>query len=50
MRRELREETGLDCRLESLLCVEVRGSGWYRMAFAVEPLPGGQLKTEADQE
>ncbi|KAL3106027.1 hypothetical protein niasHT_022208 [Heterodera trifolii] len=48
-RRELLEETGLHCAVETLLCVEVRGSGWYRMAFAVEP-NGGELKTEPDEE
>uniref|UniRef100_A0A914IBH4 Nudix hydrolase domain-containing protein n=1 Tax=Globodera rostochiensis TaxID=31243 RepID=A0A914IBH4_GLORO len=48
-KRELREETGLECAVETLLCVEVRGSGWYRMAFAVEP-NGGELKQEPDQE
>ena len=49
VKRELREETGLECEVQSLLCAEVRGSGWYRLAFAVQPTTE-DLKQEPDQE
>ena len=49
VRRELREETGLEGEPETLLCVEVRGSGWYRLAFFVQ-VTGGVLKQQPDQE
>nr|CAD2157047.1 unnamed protein product [Meloidogyne enterolobii] len=49
VKRELREETGLECEVQSLLCCEVRGSGWYRLAFAVNPTTDN-LKKEPDQE
>jgi 8-oxo-dGDP phosphatase len=49
VKRELREETGIECEPETLICMEVRGSGWYRMAFAVQPI-GGALKKEPDLE
>jgi len=32
-----------------LLCIEVKGSGWYRMSYFCE-ITGGQLKTEPDLE
>ncbi|KAL7078137.1 hypothetical protein ACQ4LE_002540 [Meloidogyne hapla] len=49
VKRELREETGLECEVQSLLCAEVRGSGWYRLAFAVQPTTEN-LKNEPDHE
>lgn len=36
MKRELQEETGYEGHVENLLCVEVKGSGWYRMSYFCE--------------
>ena len=49
VQRELREECGYDGDVLQLLSVEVRGSGWFRMAYACE-VSGGELKTRADEE
>jgi len=48
-RREMLEETGFECQVESLICMEVRGSGWFRMAFTCQII-GGTIKTTADDE
>ncbi|XP_019370030.1 PREDICTED: 8-oxo-dGDP phosphatase NUDT18 [Gavialis gangeticus] len=51
MRREVKEETGLECDPLTLLAVEERGPAWIRFVFLAEPT-GGSLKTlqEADAE
>ncbi|NXL40340.1 NUD18 phosphatase, partial [Glaucidium brasilianum] len=51
MRREVKEETGLECQPLSLLALEERGPAWIRFAFLARPT-GGTLKTleEADAE
>ncbi|XP_003229307.4 8-oxo-dGDP phosphatase NUDT18 [Anolis carolinensis] len=51
MRREVQEETGLQCQPVTLLAVEERGPGWIRFVFLAQPT-GGTLKTlqEADGE
>lgn len=33
MKREVEEETGFECELEYLLCVETRKANWYRFTF-----------------
>lgn len=48
-KREMIEETGLECVVETLICMEIRGSGWYRMAFLCH-IVGGTLKTVPDEE
>ncbi|NXJ89005.1 NUD18 phosphatase, partial [Corythaixoides concolor] len=51
MRREVKEETGLECQPLTLLALEERGPAWIRFAFLARPT-GGTLKTleEADAE
>ncbi|NXD72312.1 NUD18 phosphatase, partial [Eolophus roseicapillus] len=51
MRREVKEETGLECEPITLLALEERGPAWIRFAFLARPT-GGTLKTlaEADAE
>ncbi|CAD5208627.1 unnamed protein product [Bursaphelenchus xylophilus] len=49
VQREVKEETGFESRVEALLSVEVKGSGWYRMAYWCE-ITGGELKTVPDVE
>ncbi|KAM6235054.1 8-oxo-dGDP phosphatase NUDT18 [Porphyrio hochstetteri] len=51
MRREVKEETGLECEALTLLALEERGSAWIRFVFLARPT-GGTLKTleEADAE
>lgn len=51
MRREVKEETGLECDPLTLLVLEERGPAWIRFAFLARPT-GGTLKTlaEADSE
>ncbi|NWU59981.1 NUD18 phosphatase, partial [Dromas ardeola] len=51
MRREVKEETGLECEALTLLALEERGPAWIRFAFLARPT-GGTLKTleEADAE
>ncbi|NXW91620.1 NUD18 phosphatase, partial [Alopecoenas beccarii] len=51
MRREVKEETGLECEAVTLLALEERGPAWIRFAFLARPT-GGTLKTleEADAE
>ncbi|KAI6238273.1 Nudix hydrolase domain-containing protein [Aphelenchoides fujianensis] len=49
VKRELKEETGYEGDVKHLLCVEVRGSGWFRMSYFCE-ITGGELKTKADLE
>ncbi|XP_014813877.1 PREDICTED: 8-oxo-dGDP phosphatase NUDT18, partial [Calidris pugnax] len=51
MRREVKEETGLECQPLTLLALEERGPAWIRFAFLARPT-GGTLKTlaEADSE
>lgn len=33
-RREVLEETGYECVVDHLICMEIRGSGWYRLSFS----------------
>ncbi|XP_044519440.1 8-oxo-dGDP phosphatase NUDT18 [Gracilinanus agilis] len=51
LRREVKEEAGLECEPLTLLAVEERGPRWIRFAFLAQPT-GGILKTteEADEE
>ncbi|NXW61580.1 NUD18 phosphatase, partial [Eurystomus gularis] len=51
MRREVKEETGLECEALTLLALEERGPAWIRFSFLARPT-GGTLKTleEADAE
>ncbi|XP_066495244.1 8-oxo-dGDP phosphatase NUDT18 [Tiliqua scincoides] len=51
MKREVKEETGLQCEPLTLLAVEERGPTWIRFAFLAQAT-GGTLKTlqEADAE
>ncbi|XP_043839056.1 8-oxo-dGDP phosphatase NUDT18 [Dromiciops gliroides] len=51
LRREVKEEAGLECEPLTLLAVEERGPRWIRFAFLARPT-GGILKTseEADKE
>ncbi|XP_051496890.1 8-oxo-dGDP phosphatase NUDT18 [Apus apus] len=51
VRREVKEETGLECEPLTLLALEERGPAWIRFAFLARPT-GGTLKTleEADAE
>ncbi|XP_074065218.1 8-oxo-dGDP phosphatase NUDT18 isoform X2 [Macrotis lagotis] len=51
LRREVKEEAGLECEPVTLLAVEERGPRWIRFAFLARPT-GGILKTskEADKE
>ncbi|NWR58847.1 NUD18 phosphatase, partial [Bucorvus abyssinicus] len=51
MRREVKEETGLECEALTLLALEERGPAWIRFVFLARPT-GGTLKTleEADAE
>ncbi|KAM6395599.1 8-oxo-dGDP phosphatase NUDT18 [Rhynochetos jubatus] len=51
VRREVKEETGLECDPLTLLALEERGPAWIRFAFLARPT-GGTLKTleEADAE
>ncbi|XP_070621995.1 8-oxo-dGDP phosphatase NUDT18 [Erythrolamprus reginae] len=51
VRREVQEETGLQCRPLTLLAVEERGAAWIRFVFLARPT-GGTLKTlqQADAE
>ncbi|NXM69493.1 NUD18 phosphatase, partial [Serilophus lunatus] len=50
-RREVKEESGLECEPLTLLALEERGPAWIRFAFLARPT-GGTLKTldEADAE
>ncbi|KAM7028691.1 LOW QUALITY PROTEIN: 8-oxo-dGDP phosphatase NUDT18-like [Acridotheres tristis] len=52
LRREVREESGLDCEPLTLLALEERGPAWIRFAFLARPQVCGTLKTleEADAE
>ncbi|NXH14532.1 NUD18 phosphatase, partial [Bucco capensis] len=51
MRREVKEESGLECEALTLLALEERGAAWIRFVFLARPT-GGSLKTlqEADAE
>ncbi|XP_027524699.1 8-oxo-dGDP phosphatase NUDT18 [Corapipo altera] len=51
LRREVKEESGLECEPVTLLALEERGPAWIRFAFLARPA-GGTLKTleEADAE
>ncbi|NXW52456.1 NUD18 phosphatase, partial [Nyctiprogne leucopyga] len=51
MRREVKEESGLECEAITLLALEERGPTWIRFVFLARPT-GGTLKTleEADAE
>ncbi|TRZ11963.1 hypothetical protein HGM15179_015132 [Zosterops borbonicus] len=51
LRREVREESGLDCEPLTLLALEERGPAWIRFAFLARAT-GGTLKTleQADTE
>lgn len=44
--REVLEETGLECRMTTLLAVETAGGSWYRFVLTGE-ITGGELKTPA---
>ncbi|XP_064031524.1 8-oxo-dGDP phosphatase NUDT18 [Pogoniulus pusillus] len=44
MRREVKEETGLECEALTLLALEERAPAWIRFAFLARPT-GGTLKT-----
>ncbi|XP_041955784.1 8-oxo-dGDP phosphatase NUDT18 [Alosa sapidissima] len=46
MKREVREEAGLECQPISLIQVQEQGPQWVRFAFLAE-VTGGTLKTEA---
>ncbi|XP_068012620.1 LOW QUALITY PROTEIN: 8-oxo-dGDP phosphatase NUDT18 [Melanerpes formicivorus] len=46
MRREVKEETGLECEALTLLALEERAPAWIRFAFLARPT-GGTLKTLA---
>jgi 8-oxo-dGTP pyrophosphatase MutT (NUDIX family) len=35
MKREMREETGIECEPETLVCVQMQGTAWYRGAYAL---------------
>ena len=48
-KREVLEETGFECSVDNLISLEVKGSGWYRFAFACT-ITGGSLKTLPDKE
>ncbi|KAI1900828.1 hypothetical protein AGOR_G00053880 [Albula goreensis] len=47
MKREVKEETGLDCQPFTLLLVEEQGLQWIRFVFLAE-VTGGSIKTEAE--
>ncbi|KAJ8380004.1 hypothetical protein SKAU_G00007820 [Synaphobranchus kaupii] len=47
MRREVKEETGLDCQPITLLLVQEQGQQWIRFVFLAE-VAGGSIKTEAE--
>ncbi|XP_036383833.1 8-oxo-dGDP phosphatase NUDT18 [Megalops cyprinoides] len=47
MRREVKEETGLDCQPITLLLVQEQGMQWIRFVFLAE-VTGGTLKTEEE--
>ncbi|NWR93361.1 NUD18 phosphatase, partial [Furnarius figulus] len=51
LRREVKEESGLECEPITMLALEERGPAWIRFAFLARP-SGGTLKTleEADAE
>uniref|UniRef100_A0A1I8AHN9 Nudix hydrolase domain-containing protein n=1 Tax=Steinernema glaseri TaxID=37863 RepID=A0A1I8AHN9_9BILA len=49
VRRELREESGFSCSADELICVQVKGSGWYRFVYSCS-ITEGALKTEPDEE
>ncbi|KAJ1090640.1 hypothetical protein NDU88_003770 [Pleurodeles waltl] len=51
MKREVQEETGLNCEARTLLAVQEHGPSWIRFVFLSE-ITGGTLKTtkEADAE
>jgi 8-oxo-dGTP pyrophosphatase MutT (NUDIX family) len=49
MIREMREETGIVCKPDTLICVDTQETSWYRMAYAVE-ITGGTIKTKPDKE
>ncbi|XP_078521660.1 8-oxo-dGDP phosphatase NUDT18 isoform X2 [Lissotriton helveticus] len=51
MKREVQEETGLQCEARTLLAVQEHGPSWIRFVFLSE-ITGGTLKTtkEADSE
>ncbi|NXY88284.1 NUD18 phosphatase, partial [Alcedo cyanopectus] len=51
MKREVKEESGLECEALTLLALEERGPAWIRFVFLARPT-GGTLKTleEADAE
>lgn len=44
--REVLEETGITCKLNTLLVVETAGGSWFRFVFTAEVI-GGELKTPA---
>ncbi|NWH75811.1 NUD18 phosphatase, partial [Piaya cayana] len=44
MRREVKEESGLECEALTLLALEERGAAWIRFVFLARPT-GGTLKT-----
>uniref|UniRef100_A0A8C6VP98 Nudix hydrolase 18 n=1 Tax=Naja naja TaxID=35670 RepID=A0A8C6VP98_NAJNA len=43
VRREVQEETGLQCQPLTLLAVEERGPSWIRFVFLARPTGGGHL-------
>lgn len=47
MRREVQEETGLQCRPLTLLAVEERGPAWIRFVFLARPTGGGARPGDA---
>uniref|UniRef100_A0A8B9R3L8 Nudix hydrolase 18 n=1 Tax=Anas platyrhynchos TaxID=8839 RepID=A0A8B9R3L8_ANAPL len=47
LRREVKEETGLECEPLTLLALEERGPAWLRFVFLARPT-GGTLKTLED--
>uniref|UniRef100_A0A8C8S4P1 8-oxo-dGDP phosphatase NUDT18 n=1 Tax=Pelusios castaneus TaxID=367368 RepID=A0A8C8S4P1_9SAUR len=47
LKREVKEETGLECEPLTLLAVEERGPIWIRFVFLAQPT-GGSLKTPQD--
>ncbi|TKR96716.1 hypothetical protein L596_010696 [Steinernema carpocapsae] len=49
VRRELKEESGFTCSTDELICLQVKGSGWYRFVYSCT-IQKGSLKTEPDEE
>lgn len=47
VRREVQEETGLQCRPLTLLAVEERGPAWIRFVFLARPTGGGARPGDA---